>query len=99
MSFIAFKESVTVSSPWYAITFRVESIVNEELTEIGRCVLESDMKWRSLSVEQQFNQLVGRFCVDIFSFNSFKEVTLFFSVSSLCEMRLKYITKVNWTDS
>ena len=61
MSFIAVKESVTVSSPWYAFTFRVESIVKEELTEIGRCVLESDMKWSSSSVGHQENQLVGNF--------------------------------------
>ena len=61
MSFIAVKESVTVSSPWYAFTFRVESIVKEELTEIGRCVFESDMKWSSSSVGHQENQLVGNF--------------------------------------
>ena len=55
MSFIAVKESVTDSSPWYAVTFRVESIVKEEVTEIWRCVLESDMKWSSSSVGHQDN--------------------------------------------
>ena len=99
MSFIAVKESVTDSSPWYAVTFRVESIVKEEVTEIWRCVLESDMKCSSSSVGHQDNQFEGIFCEDNFSCNYFKVLSLFLSMSAMCEVRLSCITLVNWSTS
>ena len=63
MSFIAVKQRVTDSSPWYTVTYRIESIVKEKLIEICRGDLGSDMKWNSSSVEHQDNQLEGIFCV------------------------------------